>query len=246
MNTPCEIIRDLLPLYVDEVCSPESRSLVDAHLQECSGCRDYLGQLRTKELESGLKEERDEVIRHQALHFRRHSEIVGAVIGGIFAIPILVSLIVNLAAGRALGWFFIVMAAMLVAASLIVVPLMVPEDKPFWTFCAFCASLVLLLGACCQYTHGNWFHVAASAVIFGLSVVFMPFVIRAKPLQKWVNGRNKILLVLAIDLILFANMMNMISLHSKSFLYTVVMSALCVAGLAFLSAESFGKGKDSK
>ena len=39
MKTPCNVIRDLLPLYQDGVCSPESRQLVEEHLEECEPCR---------------------------------------------------------------------------------------------------------------------------------------------------------------------------------------------------------------
>lgn len=39
MKTPCNVIRDLLPLYQDGVCSPESRQLVEAHMEECPQCR---------------------------------------------------------------------------------------------------------------------------------------------------------------------------------------------------------------
>lgn len=47
MKTPCEIIRDLLPLYKDDVCSKESRMLVDEHLKECEPCRDYYKKMNT-------------------------------------------------------------------------------------------------------------------------------------------------------------------------------------------------------
>lgn len=39
MKTPCSVIRDLLPLYQDGVCSPESRQLVEEHMEECPQCR---------------------------------------------------------------------------------------------------------------------------------------------------------------------------------------------------------------
>ena len=35
MNKNCEVIRDLLPLYADDVCSGRSRELIEEHLQEC-------------------------------------------------------------------------------------------------------------------------------------------------------------------------------------------------------------------
>ncbi|WOO36761.1 zf-HC2 domain-containing protein [Anaerocolumna sp. AGMB13020] len=38
MKIACEIIRDLLPLYHDGVCSMESRELVEEHLTECGSC----------------------------------------------------------------------------------------------------------------------------------------------------------------------------------------------------------------
>ena len=224
----CDMIRDLLPLYADDVCSDESRRIVDEHLAQCEDCANVLKQLKSNEIESDLKEEKNEVIRYQAKRFKRRSAAVGTVIAGVFAVPILVCLIVNMASGSALDWFFIVLAAMLVAASLIVVPLMAPKDKLFWTFCTFCPALLILLAVCALYTRGDWFFVAESATLFGLSVLCLPFLIRAKPLQKWVGNCNRPLLVLAVDLVLFANMMNMISLRTKSLFFTISMEASCV------------------
>ena len=45
----CEVIRDLLPLYVDEVLSSDSRSLVEEHLETCEGCTDYYHMLKEPE-----------------------------------------------------------------------------------------------------------------------------------------------------------------------------------------------------
>ncbi len=42
MKISCEIIRDLLPLYHDGVCSMESRRLVEEHLTECESCSSEL------------------------------------------------------------------------------------------------------------------------------------------------------------------------------------------------------------
>lgn len=242
MTTSCEIIRDLLPLYADDVLSDASRGLVEAHLPECPECAQMLKQLRDNTLESALKDESALVIRHQERRFKRRSAAVGSVIAALFMIPILICLIVNMSSSRTLDWFYVASAGMLVAASLIVVPLMVPENKLFWTFCAFDVSLMVLLAVSAAYSHGRWFFVAASATQFGLAVVFLPFLIRAKPLKKRLEGHNKALLVIAIDLILFANMMNMITLRTKSLLTTIAMVGLCVAGVGFISAVNNGKG----
>ncbi len=39
MKITCDIIDDLLPLYKDEVCSEDSRKLVDGHIATCDRCR---------------------------------------------------------------------------------------------------------------------------------------------------------------------------------------------------------------
>ena len=41
MKYPCNIIKDLLPLYADNVCSEESKGIVEQHLGECPNCKAY-------------------------------------------------------------------------------------------------------------------------------------------------------------------------------------------------------------
>lgn len=38
-KTTCAVINDLLPLYTDNVCSDDSRTIVAEHIAECSKCR---------------------------------------------------------------------------------------------------------------------------------------------------------------------------------------------------------------
>ena len=35
----CNVIGDLMPSYLDAICSEEGRSLVDRHLKNCAQCR---------------------------------------------------------------------------------------------------------------------------------------------------------------------------------------------------------------
>ena len=37
----CDIVKDLIPLYVDNVLSGDSKKLVEEHLQSCEECREY-------------------------------------------------------------------------------------------------------------------------------------------------------------------------------------------------------------
>ena len=46
MKYNCEIIKDLLPLYVDNICSSQTREIVEEHLNECADCRAYLKELK--------------------------------------------------------------------------------------------------------------------------------------------------------------------------------------------------------
>ena len=45
MKISCNIIRDLLPLYLDQVCSEESKDMIENHLTECENCREYYDQM---------------------------------------------------------------------------------------------------------------------------------------------------------------------------------------------------------
>ena len=42
----CEIIKDLLPLYADDVCSEKSAKIVEEHLYDCSECSEELRKIK--------------------------------------------------------------------------------------------------------------------------------------------------------------------------------------------------------
>ena len=46
MDISCDVIRDLLPMYVEELTSDASRELVDEHLRSCEECTRHLGVMR--------------------------------------------------------------------------------------------------------------------------------------------------------------------------------------------------------
>ncbi len=41
----CELVKDLLPLYADNVCSEESRNIVAEHISHCDECRSELEKM---------------------------------------------------------------------------------------------------------------------------------------------------------------------------------------------------------
>ena len=51
METKCDIIQDLMPLYCDSVCSEDSKQAVETHIQECERCRNALLQMQKESME---------------------------------------------------------------------------------------------------------------------------------------------------------------------------------------------------
>ena len=47
MKVTCDVIRDLMPVYHDDICSPDSRALVEEHLADCERCRAELAAMDT-------------------------------------------------------------------------------------------------------------------------------------------------------------------------------------------------------
>ena len=43
----CNVIRDLLPLYVDDCCTEQSSDLVKEHLDKCKGCQRIYSAMKT-------------------------------------------------------------------------------------------------------------------------------------------------------------------------------------------------------
>jgi len=60
MKQNCEIIKDLLPLYIDDACSSESKKSVEEHLQECIDCNIELANLKSEISNTGQLKYRDE------------------------------------------------------------------------------------------------------------------------------------------------------------------------------------------
>lgn len=84
----CDVIKDLLPLYYDNVCSSDSRKMVEEHLSECCNCKKELNNIGTEinlpkeTIEQNLKD--SNAIKNIAVFFRR-SKVKSFIIGLIGA-----------------------------------------------------------------------------------------------------------------------------------------------------------------
>lgn len=54
-KTNCNIIKDLLPSYLDELCSIESKQLVEKHFEECENCKKLYEQNKLELLHPQVK-----------------------------------------------------------------------------------------------------------------------------------------------------------------------------------------------
>lgn len=79
VKIPCEIIRDLLPLYQDDICSEKSRTAIEEHIKECESCRKYLKKM---EGEIPIETDRIESTDEEWKGFREFSEKVSRKLNG--------------------------------------------------------------------------------------------------------------------------------------------------------------------
>ncbi len=62
MKYSCDMIKDILSLYCDNVCSEDSRAAVEEHLKECEACRGELNMLRETKYTENLEMEKKIVV----------------------------------------------------------------------------------------------------------------------------------------------------------------------------------------
>ena len=116
MKTNCKVIEDLLPLYIDEVCSDESKRLVEEHLEECDACSAKLNAQKAgitvdrEETKQNLKAKDPFKKIRRKQSYTKVGAGLGALIGlvsslvfGVFGQPLLGNIGANIGAGAGLG-----------------------------------------------------------------------------------------------------------------------------------------------
>lgn len=61
MKVTCNTIRDLMPSYVDDICSEDSKNLINTHTQTCNQCRELLESMKQPLQSSELNVENDKL-----------------------------------------------------------------------------------------------------------------------------------------------------------------------------------------
>lgn len=96
MNYPCNLIKDLLPLYADDACSKESKEIVEQHLSECPDCQNYYDKLSNEDTLS-LTPDNPEHERQKAESFRtvRKKLKIRQILIAIISIAVLIAVILS-------------------------------------------------------------------------------------------------------------------------------------------------------
>lgn len=58
MKINCKIAEDLLPLYLEELCSEESKTALEAHLNECPDCKKKWERMKNQEILPAMRQEK--------------------------------------------------------------------------------------------------------------------------------------------------------------------------------------------
>lgn len=92
-NTDCSVVKDLLPLFLDNLTGRESEELIQTHLGSCQQCRDHLQQLKDeRKVQSSLEDANDKRL-WKALKKRRY-EMLGIFCGILSCILLVAGLLV--------------------------------------------------------------------------------------------------------------------------------------------------------
>ena len=89
MKHDCDIVRDLMPLYVDGTASDKSRAMVEEHVGECEPCREMLDEMRQEVAPEPPKAQAEKLVKKIRLRRRLRNAVLvllGVVISAMLAV----------------------------------------------------------------------------------------------------------------------------------------------------------------
>jgi predicted anti-sigma-YlaC factor YlaD len=91
-NIPCEIIQDLMPLYVDELTSELSNAEIEIHLDECEHCKEKYISMKTSvgyaKSEKNNRNEKEINYLKKINLYQKRNLILGSIISFLLGITI--------------------------------------------------------------------------------------------------------------------------------------------------------------
>lgn len=82
-NISCALVRDLAPLYAENLVSEESREELLAHLEACESCRAYYHRITEKMEGDSMETEKQEIMEIDYMKRIRAYQRTNAILGGI-------------------------------------------------------------------------------------------------------------------------------------------------------------------
>lgn len=140
MKLNCEIIKDLLPLYNDNVCSEESKAAVEEHLKECEPCRTELSKIKDSIAVNVLRREDDSLIigKYKRILLKK---LLFLAICAVF-LPFLNAFFSALTGCYQYFFFF---ASLIAFVSFVYIPAAVQHKRSFWITVSSLANPVLMI-----------------------------------------------------------------------------------------------------
>lgn len=123
----CEIVKDLLPLYVDGMVSEISKRSIESHLKNCTGCSEVYRNM-TVEIE-----DKDQPDIRDVKTFLKRTKLMYSLfgLGGLSLVAIIVCIIVDLALNKGITWSLIVCGAVVYADAILFSALACKKNKGY-------------------------------------------------------------------------------------------------------------------
>ena len=97
----CDIIKDLLPLYAEDLCRPDSRAAVEEHLKTCESCRQEYTELRQDYLSQSENQNEEQFLEEKDLLEKSKEELrhsfINKLMGKVFTAAFVLGLLINAA-----------------------------------------------------------------------------------------------------------------------------------------------------
>lgn len=159
-------------------------------------------QVSEHELLTGSEDVRARNFEKLANRYLHMIQTYKNILSCIYGLSLVICLICNVAIQQTLSWFFIVLTSEMVAISLTLIPVYVKNRRGIITLGTFVGSITLLLLTCNIFTGGNWFFIAFISVMFGMSVLFLPFVLYEISLPKYLRDKKILIYFIAESVLL--------------------------------------------
>lgn len=141
LKLECSYVRDLLPLYIDDIVSDESKEQITEHLKKCETCRTVYQDMKKDVVDVRLK---DIDCQKNFLKQTKKSFILTTV-NILVCLAVAICFVVNLAVAHGLTWFPIAAASILYGGAIVNALAISVEHKVFNCITVISLGLIVLL-----------------------------------------------------------------------------------------------------